>query len=174
MADPPGTRVRDVTATTVQTTTTERRLSRAGLSWRAAVALAVVALAVNGSVRGNDVQWPFAPMSQFAFGVDLDGQIRSTYVDADTTAGTTVRVPLTAGGVGLGRAEVEGQLPRFVADPALLQSIAVAAARHHPSWPRYTRLRLRQEVSNLRGGEVVSTRTERLADWTVLDPTGLR
>lgn len=154
--------------------TTVGRLSRAGLGWRAAVALAVVGLAVNGSVRGNDVQWPFAPMSQFAFGVDLDGQIRSTYVEADTTAGTTVRVPLTAGGVGLGRAEVEGQLPRLVADPALLQSIAVAAARRHPGWPRYTRLRLRQEVSDLHGGEVVSTHTERLADWTVVDPTGLR
>ena len=95
--------------------TTGGRLSRAGLAWRAAVTLAVVGLAVNGSVRGNDVQWPFAPMSQFAFKVDLDGQIRSTYVEADTTAGTTVRVPLTAGGVGLGRAEVEGQLPRLAA-----------------------------------------------------------
>ncbi len=154
--------------------TAARRLSRAGLAWRAAVTLGVVGLAVNGSVRGNDVQWPFAPMSQFAFGVNLDGQIRSTYVEADTTAGTTVRVPLTAGGVGLGRAEVEGQLPRLVADPALLQSIAVAAARRHPGWPRYTRLRLRQEVNDLRGGEVVSTHTERLADWTVVDPTGLR
>ena len=80
--------------------TAARRLSRAGLAWRAAVTLGVVGLAVNGSVRGNDVQWPFAPMSQFAFGVNLDGQIRSTYVEADTTAGTTVRVPLTAGGVG--------------------------------------------------------------------------
>ncbi|MBC7639856.1 MAG: hypothetical protein H7231_08765 [Rhodoferax sp.] len=156
------------------TRTTSGRLSRPGLAWRVAVTLAVVGLAVNGSVRGNDVQWPFAPMSQFACGVDLDGQIRSTYIEADTTAGTTVRVPLTAGGVGLGRAEVEGQLPRLVADPALLQSIAVAAARRHPGWPRYTKLRLRQEVSDLRGGEVVSTRTERLADWTVVDPTGLR
>lgn len=153
---------------------TTRRLSRTGLAWRVVVALGVVTLAVNGSVRGNDVQWPFAPMSQFAFGVDLDGAIRSTYVEADTSAGTTVRVPLTAGGVGLGRAEVEGQLPRLVADPSLLQSIAVAAARRHPGWPRYTRLRLRQEVSDLRGGEVVSTRTERLADWTVVDPMGLR
>lgn len=153
---------------------TTRQLSRTGLAWRVVVALGVVTLAVNGSVRGNDVQWPFAPMSQFAFGVDLDGAIRSTYVEADTSAGTTVRVPLTAGGVGLGRAEVEGQLPRLVADPSLLQSIAVAAARRHPGWPRYTRLRLRQEVSDLRGGEVVSTRTERLADWTVVDPMGLR
>lgn len=110
------------------TRTTSGRLSRAGLAWRAAVTLAVVGLAVDGSVRGNDVQWPFAPMSQFAFGVDLDGQIRSTFVEADTTAGTTVRVPLTAGGVGLGRAE--GQLPRLV---ALHEAAAASGAQAAPA-----------------------------------------
>lgn len=150
------------------------RLSRTSVAWRALFTALLVGLAVNGSVRGNDIAWPFAPMSQFAFGVDLDGQIRSTYIDADTTAGTTVRVPLSASGVGLGRAEVEGQLPRIVAEPALLQAIAVAAARRHPSWPRYTRLRVAQEISQLRDGKVVSTRTEQLADWTVVDPQGLR
>lgn len=87
-----------------------------------------------------------------------------------------MRVPLSVGGIGLGRAEVEveGQLPRFVKDPSPLQSIAVAAARRHPQWPRYTQLRLRQEVSEPTGGTVVSTHTEHLADWTVVDPGGLR
>ncbi len=151
-----------------------RRLRGSSILWRAGFTVALVALAVNGSVRGNDTAWPFAPMSQFAFGVNLDGQIRSTYIEADTTAGTTVRVPLSVGGIGLGRAEVEGQLPRFVKDPSLLQSIAVAAARRHPQWPRYTQLRLRQEVSELADGIVVSTHTEQLADWTVVDPGGLR
>lgn len=147
-------------------------LSRGALAWRAAAALAVVLLAAHGSIRGDDGQWPFAPMSQFAFGVNLDAQIRSTYILADTTAGTTVRVPLSVSGVGLGRAEVEGQLPRFVKDPSLLQSIAVAAGRRHPDWPRYTRLRLRQEVNQLDNGVVVSTRDEQLAEWVVVDPQG--
>lgn len=149
------------------------RLSRTSLGWRVAASALLVGLAINGSVRGNDVQWPFAPMSQFAFGVDTDGQIRSTSIEADTTAGTTVRVPLTVGGVGLGRAEVEGQLPRFVADPALLQYIAVAAARRHPEQPRYTRMRLIQQVSELDDGTVVSTSTVLLATWDVVDPQGL-
>jgi hypothetical protein len=153
---------------------TTSRLSRTALGWRIAFSALLVGLAVNGSVRGNDVQWPFAPMSQFAFGVNLDGDIRSTSIEADTTAGTTVRVPLTVNGVGLGRAEVEGQLPRFVADPSLLQHIAVAAARRHPDQPRYTRLRLEQEVSDLQDGEVVSTTTVLLATWDVVDPAGLR
>ncbi len=148
-------------------------LSRTAIGWRVGVTALVVGLAVNGSVRGNDVQWPFAPMSQFAFGVNLDGDIRSTYVEAETTDGEIERVPLTVGGVGLGRAEVEGQLPRFVADPSLLQAIAVAAARRHPDRPRYTRLWLRQEVSDLRAGTVVSTSTLELATWTVRDPEHL-
>lgn len=148
-------------------------LTRTAVAWRAAATLLLVALAAHGSIRGDDGHWPFAPMSQFAFGVNLDGQIRSTYIEADTTAGTTVRVPLSVSGVGLGRAEVEGQLPRFVKDPSLLQAIAVAAARRHPDWPRYTRLRLRQEVSQLDDGVVVSTSEEQLADWVVVDPQGL-
>jgi len=149
-------------------------LTHTAIAWRAAATLLLVALAAHGSIRGDDGHWPFAPMSQFAFGVNLDGQIRSTYIEADTTAGTTVRVPLSVSGVGLGRAEVEGQLPRFVKDPSLLQAIAVAAARRHPDWPRYTRLRLRQEVSQLDDGVVVSTRDEQLADWVVVHPEGLR
>jgi hypothetical protein len=148
-------------------------LTRAAIAWRAAATLVLVVLAAHGSIRGDDGHWPFAPMSQFAFGVNLDGQIRSTYIEADTTAGTTVRVPLSVSGVGLGRAEVEGQLPRFVKDPSMLQAIAVAAARRHPDWPRYTRLRLRQEVSQLDDGVVVSTSEEQLADWVVVDPQGL-
>ena len=148
-------------------------LTRAAIAWRAAATLVLVLLAAHGSIRGDDGHWPFAPMSQFAFGVNLDGQIRSTYIEADTTAGTTVRVPLSVSGVGLGRAEVEGQLPRFVKDPSLLQAIAVAAARRHPDWPRYIRLRLRQEVSQLDDGVVVSTSEEQLADWVVVDPQGL-
>jgi hypothetical protein len=144
-----------------------RRLSRAQLSWRVTVAALGVALVARGSLVGSDVQWPFAPMSQFAFAVSPQGTIRSNYVEADTSAGTTVRVPLDAAGVGLRRAEVEGQLGRFVADPALLGSIAQAATALHPEWPRYVRLRLMQQVTPLNNGKTTSPYVTILASYDV-------
>jgi hypothetical protein len=148
-----------------------RRLSRASLGWRVTLAAAGVVLVANGSLRGNDVQWPFAPMSQFAFAVSQQGSIASNYVEADTTAGTTVRVPLDADGVGLGRAEVEGQLNRFIADPALLGAIAQAATNLHPQWAHYVRLRLLQQVTPLHNGVPGTPYIKTLASYDV--PPGL-
>jgi hypothetical protein len=142
-------------------------LTRPQLAWRVAAAAAGVLLVAHGSFLGNDIQWPFAPMSQFAFAVSPQGTIASNYVEADTTAGTTVRVPLDADGVGLGRAEVEGQLPRFVHDPALLGAIAQAAARLHPGWPRYVRMRLLQKVTVLSNGVTTSSYIKVLATYDV-------
>jgi hypothetical protein len=133
----------------------------------------VVAGAALGTLVGQDPWWPFAPMSQYAFSVDLDGEIRSTFVEADTVAGTTVRVPFGVDGIGLGRAEIEEQLDRVVADPSLLQAVAVAHARRVPDQPRYVELRLVQRVSQLEGGVEVSRRDEVLATWRVPDPDAL-
>jgi hypothetical protein len=140
-------------------------LTRRQLAWRFAAAAVGVVLVAHGSIWGDDQQWPFAPMSQFAFAVSPEGDIKSNYVEADTTAGTTVRVPLDAAGVGLGRAEVEGQLGRFVTDPALLGSIAEAAANLHPEWPHYVRLRLLQQVTLLDDGKVGATYIRQLAAY---------
>ncbi len=148
-----------------------RRLTRAQLSWRVGLAAVVVVLVAHGSLRGDDQQWPFAPMSQFAFAVSQQGTIASNYVEADTDRGTTVRVPLNAQGVGLGRAEVEGQLGRFIKDPALLGAIAQAATNLHPHWPHYVRMRLQQQVTVLKDGEPASTYVKTLAAYDV--PAGL-
>jgi hypothetical protein len=134
----------------------------------------VVGGATLGTLVGQDPWWPFAPMSQYAFSVDLDGEIRSTFVEADTVDGTTVRVPFGVNGIGLGRAEIEEQLDRVVADPSLLQAVAVAHARRLPGEPRYADLRLVQRVSQLDDGVEVSRRDVVLATWHVPDPERLR
>ena len=144
-----------------------RRLSGAGLAWRAATLAAGVGLALYGSLAGTDDLWPFAPMTQFAFYVSPDGQIRAAYVDALTTEGRQVRVPLTATGVGVGRAEIEAQLSRIVRDPSLLQGLAVAQRRLHPDQPQYRRLILHERVTILRDGRAVLVRDETKAAWDV-------
>jgi hypothetical protein len=144
-----------------------RRLSRAGLAWRAAALAAGTVLAVYGGAFGTDDLWPFAPMTQFAFYVSPDGQIRSAHVDAVTTDGAEVRVPLNARGVGIGRAEIEGQMSRIVRDPSRLQAVAVAQRRLHPDRPQYRRLYLRETVTTLRDGRAVGVREETKATWDV-------
>lgn len=106
-------------------------------------------------------------MLQFAFRASPDGDIRSTYVEARTTSGDVVQVPLNARGTGIARAEIEGQLPRLIADPALLEDVAVAWHRLHPNEPRYTHLWLKQAVYPLRGGRPQPSHTDTLAQWTV-------
>jgi hypothetical protein len=143
-----------------------RRVWRA----RAAASLVIGIGVVLGTVVGDDPWWPFAPMSQYAFDVDPDGEIRSTYVVGRTTAGTTERVVFGMEGIGLGRAELEGQLSRVVADPSLLQAIAVAHSRRVPDEPAFTQLRMRQRISTLADGVEASRRDVLLATWVVSDP----
>lgn len=148
-----------------------RRLPRAGLAWRSVAAVAFLGLLVLGTVQGNDDRWPFAPTSQYAFAVHLDGEVRSTRIEAVTTGGVRTVVPLTPGGVGLRRAEVEGQLQRFVDDPALLEAVAAAYARRHPGRARYVRLEVHQDVTRLVDGELTGApRDVELAAWDVADP----
>lgn len=147
------------------------RLGRAALAWRlVAVVLALTVLTVGQVTDDNDL-FPLGSLSQYATARDPNGTVASAYVLADTTAGTTVKVPLTPTGVGVGRAEIENQLPRIVAEPRLLQALADAHAGLHPDEPRYTRLVLYRTVSQLRDGRATGEVTEtELTRWDV--PTG--
>lgn len=130
--------------------------------------MAVLGLVVHGTIRGDDHEWPFGPMSQFAFEVrDDGGTVRSVYVEARTVGGGLVRVPLSAEGIGLPRSEIEEQLWRFEQDPSLLQTIAVAHARRHPQQPRYRIVFLRNQITRLEHGKAVSYRVVTPATWVV-------
>jgi len=139
-----------------------------GARARRLVAVAVAGSALlYGSAYGEDDLWPFGPMVQFAFRTDPEGDIRSTFIDADTTHGRRTRVNLSPSGVGIGRAEVEGQLAKIVAEPSRLQDIAAAQRRLHPDGPQFARLYLCQDVIDLQDGRKAGVRTEILATWTV-------
>jgi hypothetical protein len=73
-----------------------------------------------------------------------NGTVRTVAVEAVDESGADVRV--LGGDVGLRHAELEGQLPRFRADPALLASVADAYAAVHPDRPRLVEVRLEQRV----------------------------
>ena len=143
------------------------RLSPAARRWRLAACGSALALLAYGTIWGTDDHFPFGPLTQYAFAADPDGTIGDLYVEADTTAGTRVRVRLSPEGVGIGRAEVEGQLDRIRRDPSWLQGIADAQHRLHPGEPRYTHLYVRVRVVQLRDGVAAGEHVEDVAEWRV-------
>jgi hypothetical protein len=104
---------------------------------------------------------------QFAFSIPPAGEIRAHWLEADTTAGTHVRLSMDAAGAGLKRAEVEGQMGRFIRDPSLLQGIADAQRRRHPDQPGYLRLYVVMEVTKLDHGRPAGKYTQTRVTWTV-------
>jgi hypothetical protein len=144
------------------------RLGRVGKAVRVVVALVGIGLLINGSVRASDDAWPFGPMSQYAMSVPDDAAITYTRISALTDAGTTVDVPLNIEGAGVARAEIEARTGEIVKDPSLLQQVADGWAQKHPSKPKYVKLELIRDTTQLVNGRVAGPPTsEVLATWQV-------
>jgi hypothetical protein len=144
----------------------EIRLGRIARIARIAAALTGIALLVNGTVRATDDVWPFGPMSQYAGSVPGDASITSIRISAQTTAGRTVDVPLEIGGAGIARAEIEARTGEIVADPSLLQAVADGWAKKHPDQPKYVKLELIRDTTQLVEGRVDGPpKSEVLATW---------
>jgi hypothetical protein len=144
------------------------RVGRLGKGLRVLVALVGIGLLINGSVRATDDAWPFGPMSQYAMSVPDDAKIDYTRISALTDAGTTVDVPLNIEGAGVARAEIEARSGEIVKDPSLLQQVADGWARKHPDQPKYVKLELIRDTTQLVKGRVEGPPTSQvLATWTV-------
>lgn len=141
-------------------------LSPAGRRWRLAVSVVALGLLAYGSIAGRDRNYPIGPMTQYAFYIDPNGEVASTQMWAETTAGTEVPVPLD-GRLGIRRAEVENQLSRIRADPALLRTVAQAQERRYPDQPQFVRLYIRQVVYPLHDRVPGRPFTRTLVTWTV-------
>ncbi|NHC13945.1 hypothetical protein [Motilibacter deserti] len=140
-------------------------LTRRALLWRGVALAAVTAGAAYGSLRGVDDHWPFAPMSQFAFRTDPDGEVRAAFVMAVDARGDRRELALTNETVGMNRAEVEGQLEGFRSRPERLAALADAWAALHPDRPRLVRVELLERVTRMRGGRLLDPVQEPVAAW---------
>ncbi len=145
-------------------------LSRRALAWRVGVFGVLFALTALGSVALTDPWWPIGPQKQYATGIDVNGTIHSTYAVAKNENGKKVRIPWGIHGVGIGRAEIEGQLQRFIDHPALLQALAIGHARSMPGDSPYTTIFLMQTQTKLKNAVDQKTVTVVLATWHVHDP----
>ena len=144
------------------------RLGRRARLWRSLAGAAAVGALCCTSAYGSNDDFPFGPMTQFAFSVKNDGGVIGSYwLEADTAAGTHVPLSFDAVGTGMKRAEIEGQMPRIVRDPSLLQGIADGQRRLHPDEPRLTRIYVVREIKKLEHGRVVSTTRQNRVVWDV-------
>jgi hypothetical protein len=141
------------------------RPSRVGRRVRLAVILAAAALLLFGSVWGQDDLFPFGPFRMYAAADKLNSPVADTHFQIVDTTGATIE--LTEVNTGIRRAEIEGQLGRFRADPSLLRVIDDAYVTLNPKAPAPVRVQIIIRWCALHGGTETGTyTTQTVASWT--------
>jgi hypothetical protein len=129
------------------------------------VSALVFATLLLGTLRGQDDDFPFGPFRMYATRQSLDGNASWYLIEAVTDAGNRVFVPGAA--YGMRRAELEGQVHRLVAHPALLGELALAYERRRPGSPRLVEIQLVRRKQRLHDGKPVGpTEDQLVASWS--------
>ena len=140
-------------------------LSAAGRRARLVVTAVLAALLLAGTFVGQDDDFPFGPFRMYSTRDDPNGTVVSTRVEAVDRTGR-VRV-VDERSTGLKRAEVEGQVGRFKADPALLGALARAHRRLQPDEPELVEVRVVEQRYRLRDSRPTGAPTEQVVvRWT--------
>jgi hypothetical protein len=122
--------VNELSLQRVSTKAGDDRLRPRGRLLRVAATLTGGAVLLAGTIAGTDDDFPFGPFRVYATADRLDAPVADTRVEAVDTAGR--RRTLTQTDTGIRRAEIEGQLDRFAAQPARLSTVATAYQRRNP------------------------------------------
>jgi hypothetical protein len=137
----------------------------AGRRARSAVTVVLALLVLAGTFVGQDDDFPFGPFRMYATRDDPDGLVRSARVEAVDGEGRLRTVDERS--TGLKRAEVEGQVDRFVAAPQTLGLLAQAHSRLRPDEPPLVEVRVVERAYVLRDSRPTGEQTETVvARWT--------
>ncbi len=139
-------------------------LSGRGRSIRLAATGGILIALLAGTFFGNDDSFPFGPFRMYSVANKTSGRITATQLEG--VIGDGDRIDLQFANFGLRRAEVEGQLQRFLDDPAQLELLVEAYRNKNPGDPELRELYLVQESHQLEGGRPVETVETTLATWT--------
>ncbi len=146
--------------------TTSRSLRPFSKAWRITATLAALAVLTAGQVVDTNDWFPLGSLSQYATPRDLDGTVRSVTLRGDFPDAADRHIALSEHVVGVGRAEVEGQLQRFLDDPDLLGVFARSYAELNPGSPPPEALYLMRSTQQLRDGVADGEPTvETLVEW---------
>ena len=139
-------------------------LTATGKKLRVAVTAAFLALLLAGTAVGDDEHFPFGPFRMYSTRNELDGQVNAARVRITTQEGE-LDLSIEPRSFGLRRAEIEGQIPRIVEDPDLLEHLGHAYENIHPG-VRAESVELYFVITDLEGGRPVSEMEKTIATWT--------
>jgi hypothetical protein len=123
------------------------------IGWRFVVAGCILVLLAYGTFIGNDGDWPFGPLRQYAGSTRVSSQVLLTHVYGVHPSGRVVRLNTEA--LGLRVAELDGQLPRLRRHPELLRPLAAIYQRKYPERARLVRLIIKRDGKVIRNRKVV-------------------
>ena len=139
-------------------------VGKAGRRIRVAAALLVAVGLLYGTLWGSDADFPIGPFRMYSTSRDLDEPVGDTQVYAVNSRGE--RFNFTSAFHGMRRAEIEGQLPRFEADPSLLAGLAQAYASRFPARPAINEIRVVVNWIEIADGRPTGTSwTEEKVEW---------
>jgi hypothetical protein len=130
---------------------------------RIAATAAAAALLICGTAAGSNDMFPFGPFTMYAGHYPPNGVITSNVLMAQTADGDDVVV--SEADTGLTRAEMEGELFAFRADPDRLADLAQAFHRRHPHASPYVEVWIAQKRWQLRNRAVAGQSTVTLVEW---------
>jgi hypothetical protein len=141
-------------------------LTARGRLLRVVVTFVGAGLLLAGTLVGSDDNFPFGPFRMYATTDRLDAPVAEALVVAVDAAGT--ELILTENETGFRRAEVEGQMTRFTADPARLRLVVDAYHRRNPDRPPLTAISIVIRRHEMTGGRPTGVDTdETLVNWQV-------
>jgi hypothetical protein len=136
-------------------------MTETGRRVRMAAVAVVLGLLVLGSIKGSDHDFPFGPFRMYATSGRTNGAVRTASLVG--VVGER-RFAIQPEAVGVRRAELEGQYPRFKEDPRLLRTLARAYAAG--DGVQLDELRLVERVRRLKNRKRVGGSTaEIVAVW---------
>ncbi|MGI9120793.1 MAG: hypothetical protein ACR2G7_11850 [Acidimicrobiales bacterium] len=139
-------------------------MTMTGWRLRQLVTAGVLVALLLGTFWGQDDHFPFGPFLMFSGAAEVDGVVRAAQLQATTSDGAQLHLQATE--VGLRRAELEGQIPRFQTQPSLLGHLAESYRRRHPGGPVLVEVRMVEVGQQLSGGRPVGDEEERvLSRW---------
>lgn len=116
------------------------RLTGRGRATRVIITFLASGLLIAGTFWGEDDHFPFGPFKMYASAADPNAPTIDTRLEAVDASGDTVL--LTERNTGIRRAEIEGQIDRFVAEPELLRVATDAYDRRNPQAPPVREVRI--------------------------------
>lgn len=140
-------------------------LTTPGRAARLLATVAAGALLLLGTFWGVDDDFPFGPFRMYSTAPGSDEPAPDTRVEGVDTTGAVVS--LTERSTGIRRAEIEGQLAAYEADPSRLRRVAEAYAARNPSAPELVEVRIVIRYEGVRDSRPTGTHTdETVATWT--------